>query len=247
MIKRTLITIILFIIIAITIFTIHSPAQESAPTLVWRQVNGIWEVVQGEKFNYVIDKKVKSHKWGYNELINHNTFITIEPLEKYDSLAFNVKFTEPLKEDVRFMIPFGIKEDRVFYAFRLTGNENALLKIEFIQSIIKDPSKPVTERWNFEIKELKSADFAFAYNLEHAVEIRIERKKTTLFIDKKPVLAVDIPTEEVESGKFGFSSLHMKPMIWAIAVKHGRKTVFAEDFSKDRFRRIKVQGKIEKK
>ncbi len=222
-------------------------AQESAPDLVWRQINGIWEVVQGEKFNYVIDKKVKSHKWGYNELINHNTFITIEPLEKYDSISFTVKFTEPLKENVRFMMPFGIKQDREFYAFRLTGNENALLKIDFIQSVIKDPEKPPAERWNFEIKELKSTDFALAYNSDHDVVIKIEKKKTALYIDKKPVLVIDIPSSEVESGKFGFSSLHHKPMIRAIAVKHGRKVVFSEDFSKDRFRRIKVEGKIEKK
>lgn len=238
-------------IIASLLFVVNIPmistAQDSAPELVWRQINGIWEVVSGEKFNYVIDKKVKSYKWGYNELINHNTFITIEPLEKYECIAFNVKFTEPLKENVRFMMPFGIKHDREFYAFRLTGNENALLKIEFIQSVIKDPSKPASERWNFEIKELKSVEHALAYNIEHSIEIKIEKKKTKLLIDKHPVLIVDVPAGEVESGKFGFSSLHMKPMIWAITVKQGRKTVFSEDFSKDRFRRIKVEGKIEKK
>ncbi len=222
-------------------------AQNPTSDLVWRQINGIWEVVQGEKCNYVIDKKVKSHKWGYNELINHNTFITIEPLKQYDSISFNVKFTEPLKEQVRFMMPFGIKSDREFFAFRLTGNENALLKIEFIQSVIKDPSKSVYERWNFEIKELKSVDHALAYNCAYPIEIRIEPKKTSLLVNKRPVLSVDIPADRVGSGKFGFSSLHMKPMIWNIAVKNGRTIVFKEDFSRDRFRRIKMQGKIQKK
>lgn len=224
----------------------HAGAQSSEGPLVWRQINGIWEVVKGDKFNYVIDKKVRSHNWGYNELINHNTFITIEPLEKYDSISFHVKFTEPLPENVRFMMPFGIKQDREFYAFRLTGNGNALLKIDFIQSVIKDPSKPATERWNFEIKELKSVEHALAFNSDYHIEIRIEKRKTTLFVEKKPVLTADIPAEELDKGKFGFSSLHMKPMIWDIAVKLGRKTVFTENFSEDSFRRIKVKGKLEK-
>ncbi|MCX7679712.1 MAG: hypothetical protein N2316_10910 [Spirochaetes bacterium] len=214
---------------------------------MWRSINGLWEVVKGEKYNYVIDKKVKSYKWGYNELINHNTFVTIDPIEKYDSICFHVKFTEPLKENVRFMIPFSIKEDRVFYAFRFIGNENAILKIDFIQSAIKDLSKPIEVKWNFEVKELKTVEHALAFNIEYFMEIRIERKKTTLLIDKRPVLIVDVPAEEVDSGKFGFSSLHMKPMIWSIAVMQNRKAVFLEDFSKDRFRRVRVEGKVEKK
>ncbi len=225
----------------------NTVAEELSVEHVWRQINGKWEIKKGEKNSYIIDNKVKSYRWGYNELINHNTIITLEPLETYSSINYNIIFSSPLKNDIRYMSTFSIKEDRVFYAFRFTGDEKSINKIEFIQSIVKDPEKKKSVKWNFDILSLKSIDYTLNFNTEYNVEIKIARKRTTLLLNRKPVMTVEIPASEVNSGQFGFSSLHFKPMIWDINVFDGRKKVFSEDFSTDRVRRVRVTGTIEKK
>ncbi len=226
---------------------LYSQDGFSSEDRIWRQVNGIWEIVQSDKFNYIIDNKITSYKWGYNELINYNTLITMEPIESYSCITYRLQFVDPLKKELRYMSPFGIKEDRIFYAFRFSGNDQGINKISFIQSTIRDIQKDIAVKWNYEIKENKSVDCSLPLGREYLIEIRISDKRTILLVNKKQMIVVDIAKEEVNSGKFGFSSLHVKPMIWDIKVYNRRKLVFSEDFSTDRVRRIKVRGTIEKK
>ncbi len=225
----------------------QSSSVEAEPNFVWRQINGIWSVEKGEKYNFITDSKITSYRWGYNELINHNTIITLEPLEAYDYISYGCRFADPREKDVRFMSSFGIKEDRVFYAFRLTGDAEGIKKIDFVRSTVKDPEKPKAVKWNFEITELASAECDIRYNTDYGVEIKIEKKRTSFLLNRKLILRAELPAGEVQSGQFGFSSLHMKPMLWNIAVKKGRKTIFKEDFATDTVRRVRVQGTIKKK
>ena len=85
------------------------------------------------------------------------------------------------------------------------------------------------------------------YNVEYKFEIRIDTKKIGLYLNNKSVMIVNKQIDKVEEGRFGFSSLHVKPMIRNINVYDKRKKVFSEDFSTDRIRRIRVRGTLEKK
>lgn len=217
-------------------------AEEDAK---WRSVSGKWRTGSDKESTYIVETKLRSRSWGYSELINQNSIVTLESLTGVTSIKFTLRFQEPVKSEVTAMAYFNVESYREFIGFRFSGNKESLNKAQFITSQIKDKSKPPSKKWNFKITEIETCECSLSYNKEYKMEIQIEKGSAALYIDGKKILQGKCD-EATGSGKIGFSVKNAALRIDDVRAFNGKKIVFEDDFSRDTIKRIVVKGKLEK-
>jgi len=212
----------------------------------WMKISGNWEAVKADDGCFhLTESKAKTYPFGYRELINLNSIITLNPVGQYSKITFTLEAENPVDDPVEMMFFFAAKDFRNFYAFRFRGNSEKLNTLRFIRSKDKDTSLPRKVKWNFIIEEIASKDYALDYRKKHRFEIRFAGRWVQLRINGRKVLSTSTDNP-LNSGKIGFSNRNATLKIADLKVYNGRRIVFRDDFSEDTIKRYGVRVKRKK-
>jgi len=237
-----------YIILVILIFSTTSAIDSaiSEKNLKWMKISGKWETVETDDGSFnLIERKAKTYPFGYSELINMNSIITLNSVGQYSKIVFTLEIVNPVDNPVELMSFFAAKDYRNLYAFRFKGDSAKLNTVRLIQSKDKDTSLPRNVKWNFIIEEIASKDYALEYQKKHRFEIRCAGRWVQLKINGRKVLS--ITTENpLNSGRIGFSNRNATLKIADLKVYKGRRIVFQDDFSEDTNKRYGVRAKRKK-
>ena len=208
--------------------------------LKWSVISGDWGIRKDNVNSVLISKEAKTRDWGYSELINYNSLISLDPMNNYSSLSFS--FEIPKSEgnpDILFF--FNSFDYRHFNAFKLLKSKSNSYNLSFINCSIKDTTLRPAVKWNYTITELASKDIPLEFNREYRAEVRVKKNRATLYLDGKKALEAEAPGE-IAGGKIGFSNRNSALRISDLKVYDGRTLVFQDDFSKDSIKRYQVKA-----
>lgn len=208
----------------------------------WINISGKWEIRKDNKESYLIENKATTRSWNKNELTNFNSIITTKRINALTSIQLRIEILNPITNPIENMIFFSAKTLKNFYAFKFIGNNKRIHQILFIKSKIKDTTKGLSEKWNYEITKLESIDYELDYNKEHYIEIKIKKREATLIINREDVLKVRAKVK-LNEGRFGFSSRNSMVKIDDVKVYRDKSIVFQDDFTFDNIKRYKVSAK----
>ncbi len=231
------------IIIVLLIFFSGLTGQDNYK---WKKLAGKWEVRTEDGKSFLIEKKRRASQWNYNELINFNSILSNESFTTISSIAFSIKPSNPKNDDTAFMASFGITDGREFFAFKLSGDDDELDKVQFVWSKIKDKTLSIKKKANFVISEVACAEVELDFDKEYNVKIDINSKKAAISIDGKKALEGTLD-RDLASGKIAFSSRNFQLQIDDVKVFNGKKIIFEDDFSKDSIKRKSFKGTVTKK
>jgi hypothetical protein len=209
----------------------------------WKKISGKWEIKKScGSSSFLEESRAKTRQWGYSELINNNSIISENPLEKYSRIAFSMELADPTDNPVQMMAFFAARDYRYFHAFRFSGDREGIERVSLVRSREKDPKLPRNVKWNFIIEEKMSKEYPLEYNRNYRIDIRFQKKSVLLYIDKKRIASF-ISKEPLNSGRFGFSSRNAIIRISEVKVYAGNRIIFEDDFSEDTIKRIGVKAK----
>ena len=232
---------------AIIIRAIVSPLllADSDDDYKWQNISGNWKIISLGNKTYLTETSLKSYRLGYSELINANSIVTLNSIDKYSKIVFSSEFQNIFYNNANFTIVFSMKENRQFWGFRFEGGKESINRVKFIRSEIIDNSKSNKLRWNYKITSIDSKELNIQYNMPYDFEIRFFGKKVDLLLNRNSILISKID-DLVPSGKIGFSSTFLCPIIGNFTVYDSKNVVFNDDFKQDKIKQYRVSGKIKK-
>lgn len=215
----------------------------------WNQINGKWETVKIDNKYYLTELKNRSHNWGYSELLNNNSLVLLNPLEKWERITFECEFLDVFLSNPSFTFIFGMKEQRILHGFKfeqLSNVRNQFSTLKIIKSEILDNTKSYKENNNYRITNINMINTIVHYSVKQKFEIRAEDNKYSLLMNNK--LIISFPSHDVlNAGLIGFSCINVQPIIGEIKVYNKKNLVFNDDFTIDKIKRIIVRGTLKKK
>ena len=223
-------------------------AKEKNDNRCWMQISGNWNIVSVDGLHFLAELKHKPYKWGYSELINNNSIIGMNSIDKWDKISFDFELLDVFLPNPSFSFVFGLEEQRLFHGLKFVYDTEIkeFSGLKLIESTIVDPKKSYRVKWNFKISEIESSAVAVPFKRKHRFEIKTSRNNYYVFVNKKRVMKFS-SDKPLTAGKIGFSSIHVNPLISDLKVYSGSKIVFSDDFSTDTVRRIRATGTIRKK
>ncbi|PKL37717.1 MAG: hypothetical protein CVV44_15355 [Spirochaetae bacterium HGW-Spirochaetae-1] len=219
--------------------TTISNAEEQAK---WYRIAGYWTVQD----SLLTENRGRSSIWGYHELMNYNTLVTVDSYPQYTNYSADIKIFNVKRTPVEILFAFLVNSPHLhyyynFYAFKLTGSAEKITRISLIQSQRKNDALPFNAKFNYTIKELQGVDYSLNYNEKHAIKITFDEKKATLNINGKPVISFELPVENME-GRFAISNRNASIQIDKITIKNGKEILFTDDFNYDSIKVFKVKA-----
>ncbi len=246
----------LFKIILIIIICSYTFAEEKneKKEFKWRKISGQWAFSHSQNYNYIFDQRLRAHDFGFSELINNCSLISTKTAVKKILNSDQFKAVFKLfnqKPANNFMFFFSATSYKNFYGIRFYGNKKSINKVSLIRSVIKDTTKPVSAKWNFEIIEIESKPVKLDFNKVYTLDVQLKGKRVKAFIDNNLLLEKSLK-EKLPTGRFGIS--HENNLIQVIDVKafNNKKLVFEDDFSKNsvyerKFKAVRVKKDKDKK
>jgi len=233
-----------YLLLFLVFFYLSSPAfSEETKNEKWLQISGKWETRKDNKDTFLLEAQGKTKLYGYNELLDYNSIITFDPITSLTAIKFNIEIRKTTIEGApELMTFFAAKNYRQFYAFKFIGNENKIIRILFINSGIKDTTKPGNEKWNYEITEMASKDYELEFNKEYNFEIQVSKKRARLFINGKNVMEAE-GFYDLSGGKIGFSDRNAMLRISQLSIVNNKTIVFEDSFAEDNIKRYVITAK----
>lgn len=232
-----------YILLPLVFLFLSSPAfAEEAKNEKWVQISGKWEARKDNKDTFLLEAQGKTKISGYHELLNYNSIVTFDPISSLTSIKFNIEMRKTIGGTSELLTFFAAKNYRKFYAFKFTGDENRITRILFINSDIKDTTKPGNEKWNYAITEIASKDHELEYNTQYKIEIQVKKKQAILFINGKKVMTAE-GSGDLSGGKIGFSDRNVMLRISQLSVLDDKTVVFEDSFAEDNIKRYVITAK----
>jgi hypothetical protein len=199
----------------------------------WNKFGSSWEF----KNSKVSTIKTQPNFWGYYELTNYNTLLSIKNYNNYSLIEISSEIFDREKTPSEFMISFNVineSQDWCYhmYAFKLTGGFWGIDKASFIYSDRLDKLKPFTTKNNIFVNELATADCKVKYDKMYLYRVAFEGENVTLYINDEKILSASFP-EKNHDGRIAVSARNVKIAIDKVVVKKDGKTVFQDDFNED--------------
>jgi len=221
----------LFIIIIFIFCGFSTFSQESHHN--WLRLGGKWKVTNSK----AIEERAWSIVWGYYELVNFNSILSLKPFCNYSSIEVEAELFEREKSPTEFILAFNVTSESSgwyyhMYAFRITGGFWGMNKIALIYSDREDKSKPFNTKNNTFIKELKSVNHKIKYGKVNNYRISFENSDVILYINGEKVLSAPFP-EKSYDGRVAICSRNIKISIDKITIKNAEKIIFEDDFDID--------------
>lgn len=236
---------ITIIFIPIIIILIHIMIySEEKEYYKWTHVTGKWSVSRDEKSSFAFQTRINTILWNYNVPSNHNTIATNNPISKYSSIKLSFEIVKSTVFPASIILFFSARNYHMdLHAFKFDGDENNINRLSFIKSVMKDRSKPTSEKANFEVSEISSSDCLLDYNKKYNIEINIKKAIASIYVDGKKLLESKAE-EPINSGIVGFGVRGPQMKIYNAKIYNGKKVVLQDDFSQNS---IKVQTIVVKK
>ena len=196
-------------------------------------MSGRWEI----KDSKVYGTQPGTIGWGYYEILNFNTLLSLKDINNYTSIDYTVNATKRVKTPTEIMLPFAVTSESAswfyhMYAFKITGDFWNMDTVSFIYSDRLDKTKPFSTKNNAFVKELASAKCKIKYDKTYNYRVAFEGNNVVLYIDGKRVLSTPFPGKN-HNGRIAISSRNVLIAVDKIEVKAGDKTVFVDDFNED--------------
>lgn len=221
----------LFLISITLVLSFPLDAQESHHN--WQRLGGKWKINNSK----AVEERAWCIPWGYYELVNYNTILSLKPYENFSSIEVNAELFDREESPTEFILSFDITSESLgwfyhMYAFRITGGFWGMDKVSFIHSDRTDKTKPFNTKNNTFIKELASADCKIKYKSNNNYRIEFENDNATLYINDKRILSAPL-LEKNYNGRIAISSKNTKIAIDKITVKKKNQIIFQDDFNID--------------
>ncbi len=239
--KRSYVVIPIFFFILILSGKTALFPDESEHKWVW--LNGDW-VVQDSR---IIEKKGFINPWNYFALLDNNSIISKDYLNKLSSIEFSIAVTnEPFEKDPKKNRPLGTPQEAMasfairspskqwnyhLYALRLSGDIMNINKVSLIYSDRIDQSK-IDKKFNYFVKELAAKDTTLDYNKEHKIKIVFIKNSVEFFINGNSVLKSNVEVSgDNFDGKVAFSSKNIYIKIGDVKVSGDKGILLEDNFS----------------
>jgi len=233
--KVIIITIVFFPFVALSKIGFHVNAENGNPK--WRQVSGQWGIEEKSGKNVLSESRLKTINWGYNEIINYNSIISIESFPKYNRINFNLEVKEPINENPLFQIILGMQTQMDFTAIRLLGYKKEINQIQFVES------KREGGKGKYHVTVLYSNILLIQPHQKYNIDVRFFEKKAVLRINNSIVREYQ-SSKLLGNGYIGFSVKDIRSYISDYCLFDGRNKIFEDDFKFDSIAR--KGAKIEK-
>ena len=195
-------------------------SQENSPHK-WITISGKWTVRKDGDRTFAMETMGKTKEYGYSELINRNTLMTMNPLPRYSAVRCAVEVANPSKSPVEVLLVFAARSDKEFFAFGLSGDDKGINCLSLLVSRVKDTTRPRDEKWNFEVREVCSKECGLEYGREYPVLVKIREDHAALLVDGKKLLECE--AEGLSGGGYvGFSNRNAVLKVAAVEALDGR-------------------------
>jgi len=183
----------------------------------------------------LFDSKSKSIAYGYSELINTNSIISIPVMTKASRFETEIELFSPSDSSSGTFI-FTSQSYKSYYAVQLQGSKKGIEKAVLQQCAVKDTTLPPSAKNNFTITELASKPVSLKWG--NPVKITITAKKKKLKADINGT-EIDFTLDSaLPEGSVGFSHTNNLMKIRSIKVLSDNTVIFEDDFSQDRIKKM---------
>lgn len=199
----------------------------------WQRLGGKWKILNSK----AVEERAWCINWGYYELINFNSIISLKPYDNFSSIEVDAELFDRDKSPAEFILSFNITSESLdwfyhMYAFKITGGFWGMNKVSFIYSDRADKTKPINTKNNTFIKELATTDFKIKYDKSYNYRVAFEGENVSLYINDEKILSAPFP-EKNHHGRIAISSKNTKISIDKVTVKKNAQIIFEDDFNKD--------------
>ncbi|PKL15381.1 MAG: hypothetical protein CVV49_21405 [Spirochaetae bacterium HGW-Spirochaetae-5] len=196
----------------------------------WNKFGSSWKIENSNATNL----SGYPSSWGYYELTNYNTLMSIKSFNNYSEIITICNIIERTESPSEFLIAFNVKSESQqwyyhTYAFKITGGYWGMNKASLTFSDISDKTKPYNTKNNIFVKELASTDCKIKYGKVYIYRIIFENKHVILFINNEKILSAPFP-EANHDGIIAVSSKNVKIALDKITLKNNDKIIFEDDF-----------------
>lgn len=221
------------IFLVLMLFNLISVANANAETKYWNKFGSSWEI----KNSIASTVNGYANPWGYYELTNYNSILSIDPIKDFSDIEVIANITERVETPAEFLISFNVTSETQkwyyhMYAFKFTGGYWGLNKVSFIFTDRLDKTRPMDTKNNTFVKELGTADFKIKYEKMYTYRISFEGADIALYINDEKVISAPFP-EKSHDGLIAVSAKNAKIAIDKIEVKKENKVIFKDDFNED--------------
>jgi hypothetical protein len=229
------------------LFTVILPAFLSAEeTFKWQKISGAWQIKSERNSGYLFDQYSRSVDYGYSDLINNNSLISIDAPSGITRISSKIELLSPRAEDNHITVFFAAQSYRDFFGFRFAGRDKGFTEVQFIRSSVIDTTLPPSQKNNFRVEVLSSKVFVRQPSSPIDVTINIRGFEAELVIDGASVLKAEAQ-RSLSDGQFGFSHTNNLLRISDVAAYRGQSIVFSDNFTAQSIKSNVVNATVENK
>ncbi len=210
----------------------HQTTVQASERPLWLGINGDWAVAH----NALTQRRYRAVKWGYHELMNYNSVVSLTALERFTAFAFTVHMAPRPGTKPRFMAAFAVTSPQQhyyysFYGFLFTGTDKKVDRISLVRSERADVAKSFSAKNNFVITEIAATTASLPWHEALSCSIALRDCRATLSIDKKIMLTGAVGPDM--DGKVGFACDNAILSLSRVSVARGDRAILEDDFTEN--------------
>jgi len=233
--------IILPIVAVVIMFSFPSTIFTENNSNLWKKVSGIWNIVQYNNKNVLVQSRVSSYPWQYNEPLNYNSLMLSEAND-YSLIKYVFEIKDPVKQvDLVLFFNTEFSETSKYhnlYAFRLSGNNARFNNCDFFKSHIIDTGE-MRKKKNFKVSVLSSTYCTISTSQKLNCQVKIDDKSATLYVNDIKIQSCEAP-DSLNKGIVGFGVRNAVLIVHDFTLLKNGNVLVHDDFSKDNIKRNRV-------